>query len=397
MHKKSLKLAGLIKETELKFHINLPSEIQDIYNAFKRSNKKLYVVGGAIRDALLGKIPKDFDLATDAKPDEVQNILNKANIKNIPKGESFGVISAIINNQEFEIATFRKDNYEGGDGRRPTNVEFSDIYGDSSRRDLSINALYYDIDAGKIIDLVGGMDDLNNKRIKPVGSARDRFEEDKLRILRTIRFANRFDSKLDSDTIEAIKEFRDLNGVSNERIRDEFLKGLKSAINPEKFLQDYKEFGIFQRMFPNAEFNFNFVKGLKDPAIVFANLLLTNRMDFIMKSMQDFTASNEEKENVRFLIELYNYFKDFDKMSFVPETDGKQLMGLMKLRKVQNRNLSDEQILEWSKIRGINHSLIRKFLDFTPKFSAVNFPEIQGAELGKAITKANSEEFIKSL
>src|ERR1035437_5081483 len=123
--------AGLLQEVELKFKIELPPNIAILHNAFKVAGKKLYVVGGAVRDAVLGKKPKDFDVATDAKPDEVMILLSNAGIKSIPKGESFGVVSAIMgpdgNREEYEIATFREESYEGGDGRRPTSVSYSDL------------------------------------------------------------------------------------------------------------------------------------------------------------------------------------------------------------------------------------------------------------------------------
>lgn len=107
---RNMKIAGILKESvDLDYKLKLPSEIEIIKNAFSRLDYKIYVVGGAVRDALLNKVPKDFDLATNATPEEVKMILDKFGIKNFPKGEQFGVVSAIINGEEFEIATFRTD------------------------------------------------------------------------------------------------------------------------------------------------------------------------------------------------------------------------------------------------------------------------------------------------
>lgn len=183
-------LSGIINESqEMSFTIDLPKEIQILNNAFKQSGYKLYIVGGAVRDVLLRKVPKDYDFTTAAKPEEVVNILNNYEIYNFPKGEAFGVVSAVINGEEFEIATFRSDETKG---RHPEVKIGVSIENDAARRDLRINALYYDIENSKIIDLVGGLDDLKNGVIQMVGNPQDRFEEDPLRILRFFRFFNRF-------------------------------------------------------------------------------------------------------------------------------------------------------------------------------------------------------------
>jgi tRNA nucleotidyltransferase/poly(A) polymerase len=393
-----LHIAGLIQEVELKFKIALPEEIRTLHTAFKNAGKKLYLVGGAVRDAVIGKQPKDFDVATDTQPEEVVKLLNVAGIHNFPKGESFGVISAVINGHEFEIATFREESYEGGDGRHPTNVSFSDISGDVKRRDLTINALYYNIDEEKIIDLVGGLEDIKNKRVRAVGNVMDRLNEDRLRVQRLIRFSNRFGSELDDETKKAIKHFRDLPGVSNERVRDEFLKGLKSAIKPEKYLDDYKDFGLLPRVFYGASLDTDFILGLNDPILVIAKILSKNPIKNAIKSLVNLTATNEEKSNVKFLLSLVEKFKDFDKLSFVPETDGKWLMGLQSSRMIQNSDLSNDQILQWANIMHLNVPAVKKLIEAKLPYSAADFPELPpGKELGDAIAKANAEYFIKGL
>lgn len=393
-----LHIAGLIQEVELKFKIALPDEIRTLHNAFKKAGQKLYLVGGAVRDAVLGKQPKDFDVATPARPEEVQKILNNSGISNFPKGESFGVISAVINGQEFEVATFREESYDGGDGRRPTNVSYSTISGDVRRRDLTINALYYDIDEEKIIDLVGGLEDIKNSKVRAVGSVMDRFNEDRLRVLRFLRFVHRFGSDIDDETKQAIRHFRDLPGVSNERVRDEFLKGLKTAIKPEKYLEDYRDFGLLPRVLYGAALDTDFVPGLRNPILVMAKALYPNPIEKAIKTLEKLTASNEEKSNVKFLLSLAARFKDFDKLSFVPETDGKWLMGLQKSREVQNKDLTDEEIMQWARIKGLNRQAIEKLIKFKLPYSAADFPELQpGKELGDAIAKANAEKFIEGL
>ena len=159
-------LNTLLAEAKLK--LSIPSDIKKLHKLFKKNKKQLYVVGGAVRDAILGKSPKDFDLTTDAKPDEVLDIAKQGGFKSVEVGKQFGVV--IIGGHE--IATFRKDI---GKGRRPDSVDFTDIKGDVKRRDLTINALFYDIGKKQIVDLVGGIADLKKKKIRTVGKAEDRF------------------------------------------------------------------------------------------------------------------------------------------------------------------------------------------------------------------------------
>lgn len=401
-NKRTLEIAGLITESEYKFHIELPPSIQVIYDAFHKHGKKLYVVGGAVRDALLGKTPKDFDLATDAIPSVVQDILNKSNIRNFPKGESYGVISAVIDGEEFELATFRTEDYTGGDGRRPNedSIAYTDIEQDVKRRDLTINALYYDIATENIIDLVGGVEDIKNGRVRTVGNPYDRFQEDRLRTLRALRFAHRLGSTLDQDTIKAILHFKDLPGVSAERIRDEFLKALKSALKPEEFLSEYINLGLMPRTFPGMNIDPKVIPGLNHPCLVIAKLLHENSIDSVMKALETSTYSNDEKSTIMFLLKFKNRFSHFDKLIFDDKIDGKWLIGLIKERDIiLNQNLlTRSDILKWAGICKINRHICSVFMDFKPSFTRENFPHLpQGRELGQAIESANVNDFLKKL
>jgi tRNA nucleotidyltransferase/poly(A) polymerase len=172
------------KKEILKIDFDLPDDILKIKDIFKANNFKLFVVGGAVRDLLLKKEPKDFDLATDALPDIVESML-KNKYRTIATGKAFGVINVFTPTGDFEIATFRSDI---GSGRRPDSVVFTTIDKDVKRRDLTINALFYDIDRGEVVDLVGGVEDLKNMTVNTVGNPMERFSEDPLRILRFFRF-----------------------------------------------------------------------------------------------------------------------------------------------------------------------------------------------------------------
>ena len=180
---------GLIREERIKFAMNIPDDIKAIANIFKKNNYEIMVVGGAVRDALLGKAPKDFDLATDAVPDKVEEMMKAAGLRTIATGKAFGVINVFTDQGEYEIASFRTDETKG---RNPDVKLGVSIETDAARRDLRINALYYDLNTHEIIDLVGGLDDLKNGTIQTVGNPQERFEEDPLRILRFFRFFCRF-------------------------------------------------------------------------------------------------------------------------------------------------------------------------------------------------------------
>jgi tRNA nucleotidyltransferase (CCA-adding enzyme) len=247
---------------------------------FKSSGKTFYVVGGTVRDYLMSKyhgVPfeiKDVDFATDALSKDVIEILEKAGIKYVPKGESFGVISAIINNQEFEIATFREESgYE--DRRRPSIVKPSDAKNDYRRRDFTFNALYYDMPTekgglGTIIDFGRGkgFEDIKAKRVNPVGAAHDRFSEDPLRVLRGVRFHGIFNKDhlkdvLDPSTFEAMKKFSNLEGVSPERIQAEFIASLTKAKDPRVILHGFNDIGALPYMFPGMNLDMDAVDHLE--------------------------------------------------------------------------------------------------------------------------------------
>lgn len=404
--KRLLEIAGLLTEVEYKFHIDIPKSIVLIYNAFIKHGKKLYVVGGAVRDSYMGMKPKDFDLATDASPDVVQSILNTEGISNFPKGESFGVISAIVDEQEFEIATFRQEDYTGADGRRPNvdSIVYTDISNDSKRRDLTINALYYDVERETIIDLVGGIEDINNKRIRTVGNPMDRFTEDRLRTLRALRFAHRFGSSLDKDTIDAIIHFKDLSGVSAERIRNEFLAALKSSVKPEEFIQQFMKLGLMPRTFPGLDINTNFIPGLRSPLLAIAKLLENNNPQKVAKVLNTSSYSTNEIDSIMFLYKLKDKFNGFDKVVFNPITDSSWLLELVSKRNLalfrtsEKGGLSKEEISTWGKINGLNSHIISTFIEFNPPYSAKDFPDMpQGKELGMKISAANGNYFLKGL
>ena len=370
---------GVIVEQRIKFELTIPSDIQEIKNVFKKNGFKLYVVGGAVRDALLGRSPKDFDLATDALPDKVEEMMKEAGFRTLPTGKAFGVINVFTDQGEYEIATFRTDI---GSGRRPGAVSFTDIEGDVSRRDLTINALFYDIDTGEIVDLVGGVEDLKNGVVRTVGSAQDRFGEDRLRILRAIRFAGRFGSELDPQTDAALQQDASLEGISGERIRDEFIKGIQSAKSQKSFFKMLDKYNLFDWIFKGLNVDKDSFSNGEDYLILLARLLKNNNLDVIKKKLNELKYSVDEIKAISFLIALL-------------KLDENTAVTLK--RAEQNSGVNPQQIKDFGKVENIDQKLLNAFLSFRLTVSGQEVMDEMGIkpgpEVGKAVQKLETDNF----
>jgi tRNA nucleotidyltransferase (CCA-adding enzyme) len=377
--------SDLLVEERIKFNIPIPEDIIKIKDIFKKNNYKLFVVGGAVRDAILGKTPKDYDLTTDATPDEVETILNNSGYKTLPTGKSFGVINVFTDNDEYEIATFRSESYSENDKRRPDKVEFTDIETDAKRRDFTINALYYDIDTGEVVDLVGGVEDLKNDVVRTVGNPDDRFNEDRLRILRAIRFAGRFGSDLDSDVDRSLQKNSSLEGISGERIRDEFIKGIKSSKSTIHFLQLIDKYNLFDSIFKGLKVSKDFIEN-KDYILVISRLLKNNDLLTIGKILNNLKYSVDEIKDITFLINLKNISLD----------------NVIQLKRSQkNTKLSNDQIMTFGKLEGIDKKIIEAFVNFNLTVSGDEIMKRMnlkpGKELGDKINKLELEKFKNSI
>jgi tRNA nucleotidyltransferase/poly(A) polymerase len=354
------------------FKLRVPSDIIKIQKGFKKNGKKLYVVGGAVRDAILGKSPKDFDLATDAKPDEVLKIAKDLGMKTVEVGKSFGVVMV----GGHEIATFRKDI---GKGRRPSSVDYTDIEGDVRRRDLTINALFYDIDRKEIVDLVGGIADLKKKNIRTVGKASERFDEDPLRKLRALRFQARLGGNLDKELLDALQKDPSLKGVSFERVRDEVIKSIKSAKDTKKYMELNDKIGFTSLIFPNLKISKPYIKD-NDYILFIASLLKKNSPSVLGKQLNKLTYSNDEKNNIVFLVSLQH---------FRPE----EIVVFKKLQ--QKTSLSDDQILKFGKLVGKD---MKKFVNFNLSIGGKDAPsDIKGPEIGLWIKNKEKEKFMNEI
>jgi len=177
-------------------------------------------VGGCVRDFLLGRQPQDYDIATNARPEQIEELFKKT----IAVGRKFGVMIVVEGKQQFQVATFRAES-DYQDGRRPERVVFSNAEADAQRRDFTVNGLFYDPIAEKLHDWVGGERDLRAKIIRTIGAPEERFAEDHLRLLRAVRFAAQLGFEIEPETFAAIKKLAPkIELVSAERIRDELIK-----------------------------------------------------------------------------------------------------------------------------------------------------------------------------
>jgi len=210
------------------------------------------IAGGAVRDMIMGSEPHDFDIATSANPDIVVTLMKKVRFQVKEVGKAFGVVLVKIQNDEFEIATFRIDSKES-DGRRPSSVIFSSMEEDAKRRDLTINAIFYDPISDIFHDFVNGKQDISNKVIRFVGNPNERIEEDKLRMIRAVRFALKLGFEIESETFDAIKSnAHKISVISPERIHQELEKMIMIR-KPSAMIDILLNSGLLKEILPEVE------------------------------------------------------------------------------------------------------------------------------------------------
>lgn len=402
--------------------------MDDTSKKITMSKKTLFLVGGPVRDFLRGKSPKDFDLATNATPEQIALILHNAGFKvpadgqhdrsptrtakdgkTIPnpkmklsftpsvskgndekiwylKGRDSSqnkkpfVIGVSVQGEEFDIATFRKD-AKVTDGQ--AEVDFVDNpKEDAERRDLTINALYIELNKldgenTKLYDPTKqGWHDIVHGKVRTVGKAEDRFEEDKIRVMRAIRFHCKFSKSttMDEDIEKSLNRFVDLKGVALERIRDEFLKGLLDVeVDPKKYIHIYKRTGLLNKVFPEINVSLNIPSKLRDKRdkpLALAWILQNNSIEKVQEALSPRRGdahtgwSNQEKSAVIYLLTLKEFnVEDID--AFIDRRRG--------------TGLTEQQIRDWVDLFDITDDLgnvksprpiwsrmIKTFADFKP-------------------------------
>lgn len=378
---------------KLKVKMPVPQDVAALHAAFKAEGEQLFLVGGAVRDFAKSHFEsshyqfKDHDLATPAHPERVEEILRKGVYhKHLPKyttvrpvGKSFGVILVTVPcahadfpDLDYEIATFRKD-AKTGDGRRPDSVTFSGIEDDAARRDLTINALYYDLDAEEILDFHGGLDHLQSNKVCFVGDAKERLEEDKLRALRFVRFHGRVNPgayhTLDKAAANAIGNLKLRPEISDERIRDEFLKGLSGVLHQQNFLYNLNDLGLMSQILPGLDLFLLLKPQFTLRVEVLAQILGGNNPGEVRERLLELKYTSTEAQDVEFMIKM-GEFKTPD-----------QVVQFHRARK--KTKWDSESLLKFAQYHYANAPLIEKMLAFP-------YPTVRGEELmdqfkGKAL------------
>jgi len=400
MNKHIKKYNQFIIENKISEEIPLPNDIIEISNAYIKAGKDIFLVGGAVRDFIQGIEPKDYDLVTNSLPNESKEILKDLiNYKKSiftkvsdEQGKNFGVLRVYTKDEPegYEIASYRRDISGGrdtkGDDQKVEMGGDVTIEDDCNRRDLTMNALFYDIKNKKIVDLVGGIDDIKNGIVRSVGDASQRFVEDRLRILRIFRFAARSGGQIDQNTADAIKKDNRLKGVgtkddvSQERVIEEMKKAWKQAKDYRNYLNFFTKFHMWSEVFPGSEINTELVDS-KDFVVVIANLFKLENTDGLEKKLvQEYKIESETATKVTFLISL---------LSFKVE----DVFDIYKKR--QQCSISDQTILEWLKAEGINDDVLVKFVDYKPTTSAQDLMSqgFKGKDLGDEIKRLEVEKF----
>src|SRR5436190_14091846 len=225
-----------------------PDSAIDIIRELRKRGHEAYLVGGCVRDMVMQIEPADYDIATSAKPEEIINIFPRTE----GIGAQFGVVLVIHRGHPFEVATFRSDEAYI-DGRRPTGVVFTDARQDVLRRDFTINGLLFDPISGEVIDYVNGRADIEAKVVRAIGDPHARFEEDKLRVLRAIRFGARLGYTVEPATWEAVRQMSPkIHQVSSERIRDELNRILTEG-QAARGMRMLEESGLREQVLPDLD------------------------------------------------------------------------------------------------------------------------------------------------
>ena len=224
---------------------SLRDEASEVVRRLQDAGFAAFWVGGCVRDFLLGREPGDYDIATDARPEQLEKLFRRT----VAVGRKFGVIVVVQGEHQFQVATFRAE-AEYQDGRHPGRVSFGDAKADAIRRDFTINGLFYDPVQKQLQDWVGGEADLRARIVRTIGNPAERFAEDHLRLLRAVRFAAQLDFRIDPGTFEAVKAAAaKIRGISAERIREELVK-LFSPPHAARGLVLLQDSGLLEQVLP---------------------------------------------------------------------------------------------------------------------------------------------------
>lgn len=417
--------------------INIPADANELIHTLQNNGHSAYIVGGCVRDSILGRTPHDYDICTSATPSEMLEIFKDRKI--IETGLQHGTVTVVVNDEPYEITTYRIDGIYS-DNRRPNTVTFTDkLTEDLRRRDFTINAMAYNDEEG-LIDPFNGMQDIEYKKIDCVGFAKDRFEEDALRILRAIRFAAQLEFTITPGTDREIhKQYKNLENISIERINSEFCKIASSDDFCVELLL-YKD--VFSLFIPELKDMFDFsqnnpwhiwdVFGHTIHAVEYCDSddlvvrlavffhdfgkphsyqdgedgirhfkghgkVSADMTDSIMKRLR---FDNETRNNVVELVSYHDATFEIGKkyvkrwLNKIGEKQFRRLLQVKKAdNKAQNLELSSDRIKELSEIESLIDEVLQEDECFSLKDLAVNGKDLigvgykAGKELGNTLNK----------
>lgn len=386
--------------------MDLPKDVLDFQRLFDEKGYKLFVVGGAVRDFLTKKVPHDFDMVTDATPEESIKILSsyRADLQ----GAHFGVVRVFTEDEPegYEIASYRKDIANGrdtkGSDKKVETGKHLTIKDDVRRRDLTINALFYDIKTGEIVDIVGGISDIENKIIRTVGEPIKRFNEDRLRLIRAIRFAAVTGSEIDPVTDRAIRkdnrlffleEFDEFKGVENvsvsrERIFLEFKKVKDKArknndpIMMKRFVDMLVDYGLMEQIFPVITKEKS-IKPTSYLTIAIAQVLRDNEITSDFKEiLMDAKIPGKFIDIISIIIDLHRNGINPDD---VYELD----------KKMKNKGVRKDIIQEWVDVMGVTDKSILAFLKYEPTTTGreLQADGFRGVAIGNEMRRREADKF----
>ena len=389
-----------ILNERVKAKMDIPQDVKDFHRLFNKKNYKIFIVGGAVRDYLMGKKPHDYDLVTDALPDEIVEILK--DYRTDIHGAKFGVVRVYTESQPlgYEVATYRRDISKGrntkGDDQKVEIGKHITINDDVRRRDITINALYYDLDTHEIVDAIGGIKDLNNNVIRAVGVPQKRFDEDRLRILRALRFAAVTGGKIDKATSDAIKKDNRLFGiseeddVSRERIFAEFLKVKeKGRENNDpailtRFIDLLIDYDILKQIFP-VLVTTKTIRPTTYLSCALGQTLKNNKpTDKFKDTLIDAKIPGRYVEMIAFLIKVL-------REGVKPET----VYDIY--REMSSKDIRTDILAEWIRVMGITDPMVEGLLKYRPTTNGrdVMRDGFKGEEIGKEISRREGEKYLE--
>ncbi|MDB8789733.1 polynucleotide adenylyltransferase [Romboutsia sp. 1001216sp1] len=378
-------------------YINLPKSVKFIIEKIKEHGEEAYIVGGCVRDSILGILPNDYDITTSAKPNKIIDIFKGYKI--IENGIKHGTVGILIEDEVYEITTYRVEG-EYEDNRRPKNVEFtSKLVDDLKRRDFTINAMAYN-EEDKLIDYFDGVKDLHDKKIRTVGNPDERFIEDGLRIIRAIRFSSKLGFDIEKETFESIKRNSSiLKNISRERVSDEIKKIILSE-NPQKLgllysLNIFKELEIYSHVENYEDFctKLTILKecniSLEQRLLMIEFLILENNTKRLNKTKEkiEFYNKNIRKNNIvsklkypnnvtKYINNMIDYMLidniDLDKIDIkkiLNKIGIDNLKDILKLKEIYYKKVGDCEEIEELSIR--KHS-IDKYTEFIEEIAKNN-------------------------